>query len=181
MSACGFMFQCSDMDVCLLSSRVFEALIRYSPHFKLAGSEASIFLGYGSCSPAMMSMNSGSGLVRRGFVANSSATDELDRPYNTGNRAQTVYHQTCARIGFKFDARAHLVVVRRVDGGAVAQGQDAVVHRAVELLGGPTLEVCAAAAADQQRVAREYGAVVIEDEGQAPSRVPCGDSDSDRK
>ena len=67
----------------------------------------------------------------------------------------------------------NLVVVRRVDGGVAAQGEDAVVDGTVQLLGRAPLEVRAAAAVDQQRVAREHGAVVVEDEGKATRGVAC--------
>ena len=52
----------------------------YSPHFRLAGREASIFFGYGRLRFAISSTNSCLLLVRRGLPALSAATVEKQRP-----------------------------------------------------------------------------------------------------
>mmetsp|Transcript_21532 Transcript_21532/g.47023 ORF Transcript_21532/g.47023 Transcript_21532/m.47023 type:complete len:318 (+) Transcript_21532:329-1282(+) len=78
----------------------------------------------------------------------------------------------CDFLGLDGGAQPPLVVVRRVDDGVVWQREELVVDRVVEVGGRSLLEVGAAAAADEQHIAREDGAQRLAHERDAAVGVP---------
>jgi hypothetical protein len=74
-------------------------------------------------------------------------------------------------LGHRGDGEA-AVIMRRIEQALLGQGEDLLLHRAVHRRGVAALEIGAAAAADQQAIAGEGHALVVEHEGQAAIGVP---------